>query len=59
MVLTDELRPLSLSGLADLRDVPLADMPALGLTVLGRTIDRALLDSPAKPRPVGTFQSSI
>ena len=47
------------SAVADLRGIPLAEMPALGLDVLGRTIGRVLPDSSASPVPVAAFQSSI
>jgi FXSXX-COOH protein len=47
------------SALADLRDVPLAEMAALGTGVLGRTIGRVLPDSSAEAVPVAAFQSSI
>jgi hypothetical protein len=40
-------------------DVPLAEMPALGLDLLGRTIGHALPASSTKPVPVAAFQSSI
>ncbi|HEY6493834.1 MAG TPA: FxSxx-COOH cyclophane-containing RiPP peptide [Trebonia sp.] len=58
MVPTEELRPVT-SSMADLRDVPLAEMPALGLDVLGRTIGRALPASSSKHLPKAAFQSSI
>jgi FXSXX-COOH protein len=45
--------------MADLRDIPLAEMPALGLDVLGRMIGRMLLDPSTNPLPVAAFQSSI
>jgi len=59
MVPTEELRPAHSSAMADLRDIPLAEMPALGLDVLARTIGRALPGTSPAPLPVGTFQSSI
>ena len=59
MVPTEELRPAYASAMADLRNVPLAEMPALGLDVLGRTIGRVLPDSSTNPVPVAAFQSSI
>jgi FXSXX-COOH protein len=59
MVLTDELRPAYPSSTVDLRDIPLAEMPALSLDVLGRTIGRVLPDPSANPVPVAAFQSSI
>jgi FXSXX-COOH protein len=45
--------------MADLRDIPLAEMPALGLDVLGRTIGRVLPDPSTDLVPVAAFQSSI
>lgn len=45
--------------MADLRDIPFAEMPALGLDVLGKTIGRALTGTSPAPLPAGTFQSSI
>jgi FXSXX-COOH protein len=59
MVPTEELRPAYASTMADLRDIPLAEMPALGLDVLGRTIGRVLPAPSANPVPVAAFQSSI
>jgi FXSXX-COOH protein len=59
MVPTEELRPAYSSALADLRDIPLAEMPALGMDVLGRTIGRVLPGPSSAPLPVGAFQSSI
>jgi FXSXX-COOH protein len=59
MVPTEELRPVYSSAMADLRDIPLAEMPALGLDVLGRTIGRVLPDPSTAPVPVAAFQSSI
>jgi FXSXX-COOH protein len=59
MVPTKELRPAHASAMADLRDIPLAEMPALGLDVLGRTIGRVLPDPSTNRVPVAAFQSSI
>jgi FXSXX-COOH protein len=59
MVPTEELRPAYASSMADLRDIPLAEMPALGLDVLGRTIGRVLPAPSTNPLPVAAFQSSI
>lgn len=59
MVPTEELRLAYASAVADLRDIPLADMPALGLDVLGRTIGRVLPGPSVNPVPVAAFQSSI
>lgn len=59
MAPTEQLRPSVPSAMADLRDVPLAEMPALGLELLGRTVSRALPDPVATAVPVAAFQSSI
>ncbi len=59
MVPTEELRPAFSSAPADLRDIPLAEMPALGSNVLGRTIGRVLPDPSANPVPAAAFQSAI
>jgi hypothetical protein len=40
-------------------DVPLAEMPALGLDLLGRTIGHVLPSPSTNPVPVAAFQSSI
>jgi FXSXX-COOH protein len=56
-VTTDTLA--TASAVADLRDVPLAELPALGMDVLGRTIGRVLPDPSAGAVPVAAFQSSI
>jgi hypothetical protein len=45
--------------MADPRDIPLAELPALGLDVLGRVIGRALPGSSANLLHAGAFQSSI
>jgi hypothetical protein len=58
MALTEELRPAT-SSMADPRDIPLAELPALGLDGLGRMIGRVLPNSSANLLPLGTFQSSI
>lgn len=59
LVITEALRPAYASSMADLRDIPLAEMPALGMDVLGRTIGRVLPDLSAGAVPVAAFQSSI
>jgi FXSXX-COOH protein len=59
MVPTEELRPAYPSSMADLRDIPLADLPALGLAVLGRTIGRLLPELSSNHLPKAAFQSSI
>ena len=59
MVPTEELRSAYASAMVDLRDIPLAEMPALGLDLLGRTIARVLPAPSTNPVPVAAFQSSI
>lgn len=59
MVPTEECKPALQSAMADLRDIPLAEMPALGLELLERTIGRALPNPMTNPVPVAAFQSSI
>ncbi len=59
MVPTEELRPAFPSAMADLRDIPLAEMPALSLDQLGRVLGRVLPGPVANPMPSGAFQSSI
>lgn len=51
--------PTEESAMADLRGVPLAEMPALSLDLLGRVIGRALPGPVANPVPLARFQSSI
>lgn len=55
--MTDDM--LTSSAVADLRGIPLAEMPALGLDVLGRMLGRVLPGPEAEPVPVAAFQSSI
>jgi FXSXX-COOH protein len=45
--------------MADLRDIPLAEMPALGLDILGKTIGRVLPGPSVMSVPVAAFQSSV
>lgn len=59
MVPTEKSRPTFPSAMADLRDIPLSEMPALGLDMLGRTIGRVLPEPSANAVPVAAFQSSI
>jgi len=59
MVPTEKLRSPLPSAIIDLRDVPLAEMQALGSDVLGRAIGRVLPGSSAPSAPVAAFQSSI
>jgi FXSXX-COOH protein len=60
MVPTEELWSAAVpSSVLDLRDVPLAELSALGLDVLGSSIGRALPGGAANLTPVAAFQSSI
>ena len=60
MVPTEELRSAAVpSSIVDLRDVPLAEMSALGLDVLGSAIGRSLPGGSANLAPMAAFQSSI
>jgi hypothetical protein len=59
MVPTEELRPAFPSAMADLRDIPLAEMPALNLDLLGRALGRALPGPVVNQVPSARFQSSI
>jgi hypothetical protein len=47
------------SPAAGLGDIPLAEMPALGLDVLGKVIGRALPDPLVDGMRAGAFQSSV
>lgn len=59
MVPTDELPPAYELATAGLRDVPLTEMSALGLDLLGRAIGHVLPDASTSPVPVAAFQSAI
>jgi FXSXX-COOH protein len=59
MAPSEELRSAVLSSVADLRDIPLAELSALSSDMLGRALGRALPGVPADLAPVGAFQSSI
>ena len=59
MVPTEELRPAYASAISDLREIPLAEMPALGRDVLVRVTGRVLPDASTNPVPIAAFQSSI
>jgi FXSXX-COOH protein len=59
MVPTEELRSAVLSSVADLRDIPLAELSALGSGMLGSAMGRALPGVAADLTPVAAFQSSI
>jgi FXSXX-COOH protein len=55
---TDEASAVS-SALQDLRDVPLADMPALEASALDQALQRVLPGSSMAPVPVAAFNSAI
>lgn len=59
MIPAEELRPSHASAMADLRDIPLSELPALGMDVLGAAIGRVLPDPVAGTVRAGAFQSSI
>jgi FXSXX-COOH protein len=59
MILTEELRPAVSSDMADLRDIPLSELPALGADTLGRMIGRVLPVSSAPPMLTAAFQSAL
>lgn len=59
MVPTDELPPAYELAMAGLRDVPLTEMSALSLDLLGRAVGNVLPDAATNPVPVAAFQSSI
>jgi FXSXX-COOH protein len=47
------------TAMANLSDIPLAEMPALGRDVLGAAIGRAVPAAVVSPVPTAVFQSSI
>jgi FXSXX-COOH protein len=57
MIATDE--PEYPCELADLRRVPLADIPALSDSVLDSAVQRLVPDSMANQVPVAVFNSAI
>lgn len=59
MVPSEELRSAIMSKVADLRDIPLAELSVLDFDLLGNAIGRVLQDSSADLTPVGAFQSRI
>lgn len=59
MIATDEKRSEYPSDLADLRRVPLADVPALSNDVLGSALRRLVPASLGRQVPVAAFTSSI
>jgi FXSXX-COOH protein len=59
MVPSEELRSAVMSSVADLRDIPLAELSALDLDLLGNAIGRVLQGSSSDLKPVAAFQSRI
>lgn len=59
MVPTEEMRHEFPSAIADLRDVPLAELTAVDPDLLCKTVARVLPDPSANPVPVAAFQSAI
>jgi FXSXX-COOH protein len=59
MTVTDELRRAVPSELADLREVPLADVPDLDADTLESVLGRLLPEPAATPVPVAAFNSAI
>jgi FXSXX-COOH protein len=59
MKATDEIRPAVSSVLADLRDVPLAEMATLSPVTLSEMLGRVLPEAQAAPVPVAAFSSAI
>jgi FXSXX-COOH protein len=56
---TDENQPTVSSTLADLREVPLADMSALSPVTLSEAVGRILPESQKAPVLVAAFNSAI
>lgn len=59
MTITDELSRAVRSELSDLRDVPLAEVPALGTPALNEVLARLFPDTATPTVPVAAFNSSI
>jgi FXSXX-COOH protein len=59
VITAEELPPFYAADVAGLRDIPLGEMAAVGMDVLGKVIGRVLPDPVATPLPVAAFQSSI
>lgn len=59
MVRNEELRSAVPTSVADLRDIPLAELSALGSHLLGSAIGRALPGDSADLVSAAAFQSSI
>jgi FXSXX-COOH protein len=60
MQATDLIRTTAVSSkLADLRDIPLAEMPTLRTAALDEALGRVMPDSQTDPVPVAAFNSAI
>jgi FXSXX-COOH protein len=59
MQTTEDLSATVPSKLANLRDVPLADLPALSMVTLDEALGRLIPDPQAAAAPVAAFQSAI
>jgi len=59
MKITDDTRPEIPSALADLRQIPLSDVPSLGDVTLSDALGRIFPESPVGVVPVAAFNSSI
>jgi FXSXX-COOH protein len=59
MIATDEIPSTLPSALVDLRNIPLAEVPALNASLLGQAIGRVVPDPSENPVPVAAFQSAI
>jgi hypothetical protein len=59
MQTTEDTRMMVPSKLADLRDVPLAEMPSLSMVTLDDALGRAVRDPRAAAVPAAAFSSAI
>lgn len=59
MQTTEDISTTVTSKLADLRDVPLAEMPNLSIVTLDEALGRVMPDPRAGALPAAAFQSAI
>lgn len=59
MQTTEDISTTVSSELADLRDVPLAEMPALSMVTLHEALGRVIPVPQAAAMPAAVFQSAI
>jgi hypothetical protein len=59
MQTTEDTRTMVPSKLADLRDVPLAELPILSMVTLDEALSRVIPDPQDAAAPVAAFQSAI